>query len=1072
MLTRAGIKKKRAAIIILWVIYSIAAGACLFILAQRKTADQAEKNLYVQANAIAGQIPVLLENSLYCETASRKMKTAKLEALVFALDDRKSIEEQRTLLDDFAAQADIAGLVVHDRNGNRIYTSKGAEAWTVNEQYYLNYSDQDEEVLYEFIRSEPGYLRKHYFSSDNVIDTRNPDEEPDRDFEEAEKEADDEDEAVSDLMTQYVSRLTNNGRWVVVTGNSPSETEQSVLLSFDWRSALGNVRIGESGCVLAIDENNTDVLLYGLEDTSGQTAQTMDIRIGKETHTASLEELKDAFSRPDQGIRISIGGKNCLATRVQADDVLMLAVLPEAEIRSVLSGELYMWVLLLLLMTGISVLYSWFHLSDAEVPLLRKRRRCTWNATLSGRLAACTILVVGTTFAAGLFMEFLSVHAQVFSSSRKMVSEVVDTYAHNQFAAENLLKWFQEENLDRCRVARTILSHTDKEDLNWDYLDELSEKLNVRYLYLYDDQGRIILTNSPYDRIVVNRENPFYALLEGRPEMALEPEKDSLSGEELLMTGVSVRDENHICTGLVVAAADEVELERIKKNLRVKNAFEQLCLPDGSRILIIDENGHTITANAEVTDGVYHNSVDGVDSTGYPAAALIRDETALTDAYNGKLVLNNKEYFASVVRWEKQFFVLLSPQQGISLSILIQTAVVAIVVLVFLLLLTVVTCLGKGTEVLPDRPEDQPDAQAGGKSGEKAAPVKHKEDQGQKAKSSEEEVMAVFGSIMNRKKPYFEERWPNDVIRWRDKEPGDKFSFLLKMILTFTFIAVLVHAVLVQENSLWHYVLDGDWNPGVNLHSITGCLLYICLLLILKIVIHKILFVIARAVNARGETICHLLDSASGYILGVIGIFICLSKCGVDTRSLSLSAGVAGVVFGIACQSTVADILSGVIMSLEGIVHVGDFLFFDGKPANVLSIGVRTTRLKFFSEITVVRNNEFKNFVLKPADQDDLVPAAIVIDMNESLERVEAIMEEELPKIHDRLCAISDNTIQGPNYEGVSRIYENGVELYFTLFCKGRYYMRLQRALNRELKLVCEHRHIAIAITQVMVTQR
>ena len=158
-------------------------------------------------------------------------------------------------------------------------------------------------------------------------------------------------------------------------------------------------------------------------------------------------------------------------------------------------------------------------------------------------------------------------------------------------------------------------------------------------------------------------------------------------------------------------------------------------------------------------------------------------------------------------------------------------------------------------------------------------------------------------------------------------------------------------------------------------------------------------------------------------------------------------------------------------MSLEGIVCVGDFLFFDGKPANVLSIGVRATRLKFFSEITVVRNNEFKNFVLRPADRDDLVSTAIVIDANESLKHVEDILEEELPKIHERLCTIADDSLKGPNYSGVNRIYENGVELSFSVICKGRYWLKLQREMNRELKLLCERHHITIAVQQVKVTE-
>ena len=147
----------------------------------------------------------------------------------------------------------------------------------------------------------------------------------------------------------------------------------------------------------------------------------------------------------------------------------------------------------------------------------------------------------------------------------------------------------------------------------------------------------------------------------------------------------------------------------------------------------------------------------------------------------------------------------------------------------------------------------------------------------------------------------------------------------------------------------------------------------------------------------RGETICHLADSASGYILVIAGIFICLSKFGIDTRSLS--------------------------------------------------IGLRTTRLKFFSEVTVIRNSEFKNYVLSPADQETRVVTSIVMDIRESLERVEAILKEELPMIHERLCLLLDDPVKGPDYAGVSQIGENSVELSFNLFCKGKDYVMLHSLL-------------------------
>ena len=90
MLTAAQRKKKRIALIAVWVIYSIAASLFLFHLAREKTSDKAQEDLYVQADSIAAQIPSVLENSLYCEISSLKMKTAKLNALVLALNERRN----------------------------------------------------------------------------------------------------------------------------------------------------------------------------------------------------------------------------------------------------------------------------------------------------------------------------------------------------------------------------------------------------------------------------------------------------------------------------------------------------------------------------------------------------------------------------------------------------------------------------------------------------------------------------------------------------------------------------------------------------------------------------------------------------------------------------------------------------------------------------------------------------------------------------------------------------------------------------------------------------------------------
>jgi hypothetical protein len=84
----------------------------------------------------------------------------------------------------------------------------------------------------------------------------------------------------------------------------------------------------------------------------------------------------------------------------------------------------------------------------------------------------------------------------------------------------------------------------------------------------------------------------------------------------------------------------------------------------------------------------------------------------------------------------------------------------------------------------------------------------------------------------------------------------------------------------------------------------------------------------------------------------------------------------------------------------------------------------------------------------------------LIVDLSESIERVESIPEEELPRIHDKLCEISGSDVGGPKYRGVSKITETGFVLSFAIYCKGMYYGWLQRQLNRELKIMCERRGI------------
>ena len=193
---------------------------------------------------------------------------------------------------------------------------------------------------------------------------------------------------------------------------------------------------------------------------------------------------------------------------------------------------------------------------------------------------------------------------------------------------------------------------------------------------------------------------------------------------------------------------------------------------------------------------------------------------------------------------------------------------------------------------------------------------------------------------------------------------------------------------------------------------------------------------------------------------------------GIDTTTLTVSGSIVGIIFSIGCQNTVADILSGILMAFEGIVQVGDFLNYDGKLGFVQTVGVRAVTFKWRGEITIVRNNDLKNFVNRPHTKLITIALSLHIALTESLERVEAVMRSEMPAINAKLRAKTGRDVVGPEYVGVEAITPNSFVLFFQTNCLGSDYWDCWLLMNHELKLICERNDIAMAMPQIVINRQ
>ncbi len=96
----------------------------------------------------------------------------------------------------------------------------------------------------------------------------------------------------------------------------------------------------------------------------------------------------------------------------------------------------------------------------------------------------------------------------------------------------------------------------------------------------------------------------------------------------------------------------------------------------------------------------------------------------------------------------------------------------------------------------------------------------------------------------------------------------------------------------------------------------------------------------------RTQTMSNMLTWALGFIIGLITVFMILSKLNIDITPMLASAGVAGIAIGFGAQSLIKDFVSGMFILLEDQFNKGDVIKIAGISGVVEEINLRRTVLR------------------------------------------------------------------------------------------------------------------------------
>ncbi|MDD3382122.1 MAG: mechanosensitive ion channel family protein [Bacilli bacterium] len=228
------------------------------------------------------------------------------------------------------------------------------------------------------------------------------------------------------------------------------------------------------------------------------------------------------------------------------------------------------------------------------------------------------------------------------------------------------------------------------------------------------------------------------------------------------------------------------------------------------------------------------------------------------------------------------------------------------------------------------------------------------------------------------------------------------------------------------------------------------------------------LFDLITRKGQRSETIGRLLSSFIRYTFVIVAIFLILSAWGVQTPTLLAGAGIIGLSISFGAQSLIEDIIAGLFIIFEKQFMVGDIIQVNGMRGTVKEIGIRVTKIEdLFGDVLIINNSDIRG-AINTSCSPSVAICDISIGYDADVEKVEEIIKTNLDQIKKNISHIKS----GPTYLGVQKLADSSVVLRVIAKTDEVHKFDVNRALNKEMKVLFDKNNIEIPFAQVVIHQK
>ena len=209
----------------------------------------------------------------------------------------------------------------------------------------------------------------------------------------------------------------------------------------------------------------------------------------------------------------------------------------------------------------------------------------------------------------------------------------------------------------------------------------------------------------------------------------------------------------------------------------------------------------------------------------------------------------------------------------------------------------------------------------------------------------------------------------------------------------------------------------------------------------------------------KSKTYIKLIKSLIRYIFIIVTTLIVLQVNGIDVSSVLAGVGVLGVVFGLAIQDWIKDIIRGASILSDNYFSVGDIVKYKDIEGKVLVIGLKTTKIQD------LKTGYIKSIANRNIEEIDIVSNLIYINIPMPYE---VNLKKAEKAIGNILVDISNNAnVTGCRYIGVNELADSSVNYCIEISCDQNFKLQVRRDALRSVLVQMDKNGINVPYTQI-----